>query len=176
MDPDPLLRRTYQRAYLKTYEKWWGWSSYFYCTGSESEMIGDLIMRRLRWGLLWRVYGKLKGPASIQNKMRDTIGKQVKIAVQAACVAGFKAMAEARDKVKPEMEKQIKENGAPIFEGISKMKSSVQDKLMDVLNPIIEKTANPLVEKVLSKAFTPVSAPSLHSLCTIIESPCCVDC
>jgi hypothetical protein len=164
MSTDPLLRRTYQRAYLKTYEKWWGWSSYFYCTGSESEMIGDLIMRRLRWGLLWRVYSRLKGPYRVQQSIRSSIEKQVNVAVKAACEAAWKALSEAREKIQPELESKIKENGGPIFETQKKVKDSIREKLMSVLEPLIDKGAKPIVEKVLDKALVPMADAHVEAL------------
>jgi hypothetical protein len=164
MSTDPLLRRTYQRAYLKTYAKWWGYSSYFYCTGSESEMMGDLIFRRLRWNLLWRVYGKIKGPARIQSSIRSSIDKQVQVAVKAACEAAWKTLCEAREKVQPTFETAIKENGAPIFEMQKKVKDGIREKLMSILDPLIEKTAKPIVEKVLDKAFEPMADAHVEAL------------
>jgi predicted transcriptional regulator len=128
-------------------------------------MMGDLIFRRLRWGLLWRVKNKIKAPnATIRWKISDAIDKQVKVLVEAACAAAWKTCCESRDKIRPDLEAKIKENGAPIFEAVAKMKSSVQDKLMEVLNPIIDKTANPLVEKVLSKAFDPIADAHVEAL------------
>jgi hypothetical protein len=164
MTTDPLLRRTYQRAYLKTYAKWWGWSSYFYCTGSESEMIGDLIYRRLRWGLLWRVYSKLKGPWRVQQTIRSSIDKQVNVAVKAACEAAWKSLCEIREKLAPELEAKIKEHGGPIFEMQKKVKDTIREKLMSVLDPLIEKTAKPIVEKVLDKALVPMADAHVEAL------------
>jgi len=164
MSTDPLLRATYARAYLKTYEKWWGWSSYFWAWGSESELMGDLIYRRIRWDLLWRVKSKVKGPAAIANKVKDQIDTAVKTTVQAACDAGWKTLCGTRDGLIPKMESTIKEQGGPLFEQKKKLKDGIKDKLMEIVKPILEKTAQPIVEKVLDKALTPIADAHVETL------------
>jgi len=161
---DPLLRRVYARAYLKTYEKYWWWSSYFYGWGSEVELISDLIYRRIRWGLLWRVKSKVKGPAAIANKVKDQIDGAVKTTVLAACDAGWKALVTTRDGLMPKMEATIKEQGGPLFEQKKKLKDAINDKLMEIIKPILEKTAQPIVEKVLDKALTPIADAHVETL------------
>lgn len=42
-----------------------------------------------------------------------------------------------------------------------KVKDTIREKLMSVLHPLIEKTAKPIVEKVLDKALVPVSLLAL---------------
>jgi hypothetical protein len=127
-------------------------------------MMGDLIFRRLRWGLLWRVYGRIKGPARIQSSIRSSIDKQVQVAVKAACEAAWKSLCEVREKVQPTFETAIKENGAPIFEMQKKVKDGIREKLMSILDPLIEKTAKPIVEKVLDKAFEPMADAHVEAL------------
>jgi len=164
MEADPVYRRTYATAYLKTYEKWWGWSSYFWAWGSEVDLMGDLIYRRIRWGLLWRVKSKVKAPGPAAGKIRDTIDNTVKTTVHAACDAGWKAICGTRDSARPKMESTIKEQGGPLFEQKKKLKDAIKDKLMEIIKPILEKTAQPIVEKVLDKALTPIADSHVETL------------
>jgi len=150
-------RKTFQRAYLKMKEKWYGWSGYFYCTGSEAEMLSEFIMRRLRWGVIWRVNSKITGPAKVRNMIRDQIEKQVNAAVDAAAAGAWKAAVEARTKMEPELDGKIRENSAPLVENQNKAKDTMKEKLMGILDPVLEKVGKPLIEKVLNKAMVPIA-------------------
>jgi len=84
--------------------------------------------------------------------------------VGAATEAGWKALCGARDKALPELEAKIKEHGGPIFEQKKKVKDTLREKLMEVINPLLDKTVKPIVENVFGKVFTPIADAHVESL------------
>lgn len=165
MSTDDLLRKTYQNAYLKCWALYWGWSSRFYADGTEPEMLSDLMMRQVRWKVLWRIFQALKGPASVQNIARDQITTTVKASLDAAAAACWKATCEAREKIQPEMRKTIEEKGGPIFEAMAKFKADLKQKVLSAMEPLIEK-GKPILQKVADLAYNPIAEAHIESFKT----------
>jgi hypothetical protein len=98
-------------------------------------MIVELIMRRLRWSVLYRVYSKIGGGAKVHAMMRATIDRQVLDLVDSGAGSCWVSTCEWREKLKGPMEESINANAPAIFEVQRKLKEAVRVRVPLPPNP-----------------------------------------
>jgi len=159
---DPVHKKAFDDAARKT-----RWSSGLYgfwlYGGSEEQILSDLVNEYLDWKVLGRVFGKLPGPWSVKNTMRNQINKALNKIIYGAVVPAWKAMSTAVEALRPKVEPKIKDNLTPLFKLEEEIIDKIKSAAMSIIDPILHEHVTPH----LSKIFKIIEAPIVEAFDTI---------
>lgn len=154
---DRYHNRAFHIALQKT--RWqlgrWG---YCYSSGSEEQLISEMISEELEYDIVGRMYSTIpKLPWIIRNKLSNmalnTINTMVIQAVKPAW-AGMRKAVEAASAV---AEPKIKDAVKPIFDVKQDLMQKMRDGVMSILEPILEENVSPHLSKIVTIIRSPMT-------------------
>lgn len=152
---DPAHWAAFPVAVRKT--RWelgrWGWWSN---SGTEEQILAEMISDELDYDIMGRAYSKLSGPWMIRNMLRNKMQKLFDSVVLAIVKPGWAGMAAAVEKLKPIVEPKIREGVQPIFEAEKAIVAKMKDACMSVITPIQEEKVNPHLVKIVDIVRQPM--------------------
>jgi hypothetical protein len=156
LHPSEVRQEAFEATWLAM-ERGAGWGRYWNPFGSEGDMLAFHINNRIERELLQPdVFSKLKGPAFIQRKAKNTILGTVAKAVGTAVDAAWKAATAAVDAIEKPTEEKVATVTGPMGEAQQSVKDKVQSSLDEACAPILDKAFAPVREKVVPVLFKPI--------------------
>jgi len=134
-----------------------GWYWYWRIIGSEEEMMAELVQKLVDSTIVTPAISgaDAKIPEKVKRMAITVINKQLKVVIGAAVKPAWKGLC---DQIK-DRQAQIEEKIAPIVDPVSKVRNEistkVKDKVVGILDPLMEKFGKVVLNKVVPLAFGP---------------------
>jgi hypothetical protein len=153
---DKYHQRAFPIALQKT--RWamgrWGYS---WSSGSEEQLLSELISEELEYDIMARMYSKLPaGPYFIRNKLSNWTQSTINQMVITAVKPGWAGMRKAVEALVPTIKPKIEEAVKPIFDAKEGIAAKMKDGVMSVLHPILEEHVKPHLGKIVSIIKSPM--------------------
>jgi len=152
---DECHRRAFPVAARKT--RWelgrWSWSN----SGSEEQILAEMIADELDYDVMGKVYSKLVGPWVIRSMLRSKAQKLVDSGVMAVVKPAWSAMYKAVESLRPKIEPKIREMVEPIFDAEKAVMEKIKDGVNGVIRPIQEEHVNPHLVKIVDIVRQPMA-------------------
>eukprot|EP01111_Echinosteliopsis_oligospora_P016493 TRINITY_DN687_c0_g1_i1.p1 TRINITY_DN687_c0_g1~~TRINITY_DN687_c0_g1_i1.p1 ORF type:complete len:601 (+),score=172.61 TRINITY_DN687_c0_g1_i1:144-1946(+) len=149
-------RRAFPVAARKT--RWelgrWSWWSN---SGSEEQILAEMIADELDYDIMGKVYGKLVGPWVIRNMLRTKAQKVVDSAVMAVVKPAWSAMYKGVEALRPKIEPKIRDMVEPIFDAEKNVMDKIKDGVNGVIRPIQEEHVNPYLARIVDIVRKPMA-------------------
>lgn len=156
LNPDPVMKFAYQRAYRMT--RWrlgvWGWYSY---DRTEEEQLGQMIVDRCEEGCMRPVYDSIPG-GRLQRKIRGAVQDTLDKTVGAAVGASWKVAVSGIESQKETLESKAREALGPILEKQAELAETVKTKILGIISPPLEEITKPIMTPICNCLCAPLVA------------------
>lgn len=154
LNPDPVMRFAFQRAYRMT--RWrlgvWGWFSF---DRTEEEQLGQMIVDRCEAGCMAEVYAKIPG-GRLERKIRAQVQDILDKTVGAAVGATWKVTVQAIEDQKETLESKAREALGPILDKQAELSAKVSTSIGDIVNPALAAITEPIMTKICDCLMGPL--------------------
>lgn len=156
LNPDPVMRFAFKRAYRET--RWrlgvWGWFRY---DRTEEECLGQMIVDRCEADCMRPVYDAIPG-GRLSRKIRAQVQDGLDKTVGAAVGATWKVAVQGIESQKETLESKAREALGPIFEKQAELSNTVKDKIVGIVSPALEELTKPIMTPICNCLMGPLVA------------------
>lgn len=144
------LRKT--RWELGRWDSWWN-------SGSEEQLLCEMIADELEYDIMGRIYAKLPSfaPWFIRNKIRKTTQSTIDGVVMAAVKPAWAAMRKTVEELRPKVEPKVRESVTPLFEAKKGIMDKMRSGVMSVIEPLLVEHVNPHLGKIVTIIKSPMT-------------------
>jgi len=157
-------QRAFPIALTKT--RWelgrWG---YYYGSGSEEQLLSEMISEELEYDVMGRMYSKLpSGPYFIRNKIANWTLSTINSMVIAAVKPGWAGMRKAVEELRPTVEPKIRDAVEPIFKAKNDLMEKMREGVMSVIEPLLKENVQPHLGKIVTIIKSPMREAFAESM------------
>jgi len=156
INPDPVFAEAFESAYQETAWQmnyrhgWWR------VTGSESEMLGDLLASVITERVIDAIINGDKIPAKLKKTVEEAMQKQVRLLITAGVGPAWRALLEQIAKLRDVVEEAVKKLLEPVKEAKQKVIDKVTGAVIDTVKPLVTKVSGPIMDQVIKLVMEPL--------------------
>lgn len=150
LNPDPVLRKAFERAFEKTiltFYSWYRWSTLL----TEGELLADLMKRRVMQGPMNGYTDKIHG--KFCEKKKETVDSILNKTIELTVGGGWKATQESVQSARKTIEEKAEEHLGSILdkqkEIEEKLKKTLEEKAKGKIETHLREKLQPLVDSII---------------------------
>lgn len=147
--------RAFTRAVRETRWRLGRWG-YWGFGGSEEQILCDLVADQIEYAVMGPIWSKLTGPYFIRNQITKRIQATIDTSVMLAVKPAWTAMAKAAEQLRPVIKPQLDKVGATLGETEEKIKATIKEAVLPIVNPVMDEHVKPHVQKILDLIRVPM--------------------
>jgi len=153
-NPNPVMADAFEAAHQTACTSS-GMEGAWRITGTESEMLGELITYNLREKVLKEELAKISVavPAALQERAIEAIETQVRKLVTAAVQPGWKKICAKIEEKSKDIEAKLAPVLGPVGNARQQLKNKIHDGILSTVQPAIDKVVGPVLDKVMGAAL-----------------------
>lgn len=157
VNPDPVLAAAFEEAHktcMQSMGYWWAWR----ITGNEVEMLSELVSRKLDETVVSPAFENADPniPASVKKMAISAVNTQLAKLVAAGVSPAWRAIIKKISENQNAIEEKVKPMLSPIGDARDKVVQKLQEGVVKIVTPAMEKIGSVVLDRVMEKAAAPI--------------------